>query len=80
MQEVAGESSCCHVVNNFMLFFYKSSWGSSVELSELARENPQPPVLNASSAVKSEMAEEQEMNRKLLTFVREQVSWQPFLI
>ena len=34
VQKVARESSCRHLVN--MLFFYESSQGSSLELSELA--------------------------------------------
>ena len=34
MQKVAREASCRHLVN--MLFFYESSQGSSLELSELA--------------------------------------------
>ena len=42
VQKVAGESSCCHIVN--MLFFYECSRGSTVELSELAGENTRPPA------------------------------------
>ena len=47
MQKVAGESSCCHTVN--MQFFYESSQGSTLDLSELAGEKiPGPcPLMTA---------------------------------
>ena len=38
VQKVAGESSCRHLV--ITLFFFESSQGSSLELSELAVEIP----------------------------------------